>query len=1054
MFRVKLLTLLVMFLTITGLLFISGSRHTLYADDHILIENDFEDGTTQGWGPRGDAIVEASTEDANSGTYSLKTTGRTQGWHGPSQNVLGMMQPGGIYEVSGYVKLVAGQTPSQIIIAMQRTPSGGDTSYDWIAPSADAGVTDAGWVFLQGQYSFADPVSELILYAESSNAETEFYLDDLTISEVTPPPPTSGGIVLETDFEDGSAQGWGPRGDAAVTAVTTTAQSGSYSLEVTGRTDGWNGTQYNVQGLLLPDTTYSVSGHVRLVEGQVLDSGTRIMISMQRTPVDGDTSYEWVAPSAPDAITDSEWTNLQAQYSYSGDVSELILYIESSDPDVEFYLDNVVITGQAQLPIQTDIPSVYETLANEFIVGAALEPDQLDSQRHADLLTMHFNSITAENAMKPESIQPTEGNFTWDNADRLVEFANDNNMYIHGHTLVWHEQAAQWMFLDASGEPMEPTPENKALLLQRMEDHIRATVSRYEDDINVWDVVNEAIDPGQENCMRESIWYQIAGVDFIKTAFEVAREEAPDAVLLLNDFGTTSPQKRQCLYDLASSLIAEGVPIDGIGMQQHNNIQNPSIADIEATIELFASLGVEVHITELDVSIYTSGSDAYLTEADVPENVLITQGHRFKELFEMFRRQSDNIGSITFWGIADDHTWLTNRPITRVDLPMMFDQQLQAKYAYWGVVDPSVLPVPIQEMTIFQDAPMVDGQTELAWEMLPSTHIEASETFAADFQTRWDDDKLYVLVEVTDRSRDMNDSVEIFIDGNNDKSDTYGDDDQHQTFTYGNRVGDNFVVRPTGHGYRLEAVFALDETAVIGDQIGFDIRVTNARDADNPISWNDITHTQDNDTSRFGVLNLAEAMKLTIAGYASTPPTIDGAPDAIWGRAVAVSTDVLVEGSIGATASVKALWDEEYLYVYAVISDELLSKESSNAWEEDSLEIFVDQNNGKTISYEPDDGQYRINFDNEQSFGGVGASADKITSATQIIDGGYIVEAAIALDAIDPQHGTFIGYDAQVNDDDVGDGTRSGVMMWHDPTGQGYQNTSRLGVLMLVNTSR
>ena len=152
MFNKKLLNYLVMFVAMASILVLTGSwANIVSADSHIILATDFEDGTTQGWGPRGSVTVEAITEDAQSGSYSLKTTGRTANWNGPSINVLGSLQPGGVYEISGYVKLVAGQPASRLIISMQRTPLGGDTSYDWIVPSAEDGVTDAEWVFLQGQ---------------------------------------------------------------------------------------------------------------------------------------------------------------------------------------------------------------------------------------------------------------------------------------------------------------------------------------------------------------------------------------------------------------------------------------------------------------------------------------------------------------------------------------------------------------------------------------------------------------------------------------------------------------------------------------------------------------------------------------------------------------------------------------------------------------------------------------------------------------------------------------------------------------------------------------
>ena len=182
-------------------------------------------------------------------------------------------------------------------------------------------------------------------------------------------------------------------------------------------------------------------------------------------------------------------------------------------------------------------------------------------------------------------------------------------------------------------------------------------------------------------------------------------------------------------------------------------------------------------------------------------------------------------------------------------------------------------------------------------------------------------------------------------------------------------------------------------------------------------------------------------------------PVIDGVEDTAWSRASKITTSTWVQGSSGATAKVKTLWDSGHLYIYAVVTDPVLSDASSNPWEEDSIEIFVDQNNAKTPNYQSDDGQYRVNYLNVQSFGGA-ASADKFVTAAKIVPGGYVVEASIALDAIQPHTGTLIGFDFQVNDDGQGNGTRTSVVTWNDPTGQSYQNTSRFGVLQLAKHGR
>ena len=843
------------------------------------IQYTFEDGA-QGWMPRGEATVSVADDMAHTGTQSLLVTNRTANWHGGTVDVLGVLEPGNTYEISAYVRLAEGAPASRVILTMERTPVGGDTVYEWIAPSAENGVTDGDWVLLKGQYAYSAKAATLLLYLESPDAElVDFYIDDVTITLV----PTEEGERIY-DFEDGSAQGWLPRGDASVSVVDDMAYSGSHSLLVANRTANWHGASVDVSQFLKPGNAYEIGGYVRLAEG---GPASQVIITMQRTPASGDTVYEWIAPSSENGVTDSEWVYLQGQYSYSGEAKELLLYMESPDAElVSFYIDDITIGGQIALTIQTDIPSVYETLADYFPVGAAFGPGQLDSENQTELLAYHFNSLTPDNTMKPGPIQPSEGNFRWTNADNLVEFAQAHNMAVHGHTLVWHQQAAEWMFKDADGNEMTATPENKELLLKRLEEHIRAVVGRYKDAVNVWDVVNEVIDTSQPDCMRHSMWYEVTGMDYIVTAFRVAREEDPDAVLLINDYNTYQVKKRECIYTLVQNLQEQGVPVDGIGMQMHTNIQVPSISSVEAAIERFAELG-EVHITELDMSVYTNDTASYETISD---ELLLEQGYRYRDLFEVFKSHADVIGSVTFWGLGDDTTWLKTFPITRLNMPLLFDQQLQAKYAYWGVVDPSKLPEQTQSQ--------VDEEIE------------------------------------------------------------------------------------------------------------------------------------------------APRMTTALRGT----PVIDAEEDAVWANAEVVTTSVWVLGKSGSTATVRTLWDDEHLYVYAVVTDSLLSNAAADAWEQDSFEVFVDQNNAKTAFYEADDGQYRVNYENVQSFGGA-ASADTITSATKIIPGGYIVELAITLDAITPQAGMLMGVDFQVNNDENGDGVRDSVVLWNDPTHQSYQDTSRLGVL-------
>jgi endo-1,4-beta-xylanase len=342
-------------------------------------------------------------------------------------------------------------------------------------------------------------------------------------------------------------------------------------------------------------------------------------------------------------------------------------------------------TGQR---IQTDIPSLYQSLAGYFPVGAAIWQGDI-SGAHSELLTRHFNSITAENAMKWAVIEPVEGQFNFAPADALVDFAKTHHMRVRGHTLCWHKQVPAWVFQDSDGKEMTPSPANKALLLRRLENHIRAVVSHYKKDVYAWDVVNEVIDPKQPDGFRRSSWFLITGTDYIAVAFRVAHEVDPEARLYINDYDTTDLPKRTLLYQLVRDLRKRGVPLDGVGHQMHSTIQAPSAAAVVKTINLFSALGVDNQITELDVSVYTDQTSRYAT---IPEALLQQQGSQYRGYFAAFRKLKGKISSVTLWGQADDHTWKKNFPIRRLDMPLLFDEHLQAKPAFWAIVDPAHRP--------------------------------------------------------------------------------------------------------------------------------------------------------------------------------------------------------------------------------------------------------------------------------------------------------------------------------------------------------------------------
>ena len=345
-----------------------------------------------------------------------------------------------------------------------------------------------------------------------------------------------------------------------------------------------------------------------------------------------------------------------------------------------------------------DLPALKHAYADYFHIGAAVAPYQLIGP-HADLLKKHYNMIVAENIMKPEALQPVEGQFHFEEADKMIEFAKEHDMEVRFHTLVWHNQTPAWFFQDKNGEPMVVDGEiadpdnyeaNRTLLLDRMETHIREVVRRYAHDIDSWDVVNEAI---EGNGYRQSDYYIMTGSDFIHEAFRITADElekqGATAKLYYNDYETQNPRKRDLIYEMVKEMMEKDIPIDGIGHQAHMTLIHPPVELLVESIEKMASLGLDNQITELDMSIYTfDGQQSYGSYENIPEDVLETQAERYEEVFQALRDLSDSVSSVVFWGISDDHTWLHDFPTRgRVNAPFVFDHQLKAKSGYYAITE-------------------------------------------------------------------------------------------------------------------------------------------------------------------------------------------------------------------------------------------------------------------------------------------------------------------------------------------------------------------------------
>lgn len=330
--------------------------------------------------------------------------------------------------------------------------------------------------------------------------------------------------------------------------------------------------------------------------------------------------------------------------------------------------------------------TLKETYHDYFSIGVAVGPKNLVGDE-AVLIKKQFNSITAENAMKMESLQPKEGEFYWKDADSIVNFGLKNHIKIRGHNLCWHEQVPNWFFIGKDGK--EAT---KDVLLQRLKTHINTVVKRYKGKIYAWDVVNEAIDDDPKNFIRNSKWYQILGDDFIVKAFEYAHEADPNAKLYYNDYNTERPEKRERIYKLLKSLLEKNVPIDGVGLQAHWSIYEPSEEELRTAIQRYSSLGLKIQFTEVDMSIYPWEKSKRTKRPDEDDRFTTTlaqkQSEKYAMVFKVFREFKSVITNVTFWNISDRYTWLDEYPVVgRKNYPLLFDANLQPKKAFWEVVN-------------------------------------------------------------------------------------------------------------------------------------------------------------------------------------------------------------------------------------------------------------------------------------------------------------------------------------------------------------------------------
>jgi GH35 family endo-1,4-beta-xylanase len=695
-----------------------------------------------------------------------------------------------------------------------------------------------------------------------------------------------GTVVYSSTFEDGTVGDWAPRGP-----VTLAVENGA--LLTTGRTADWNGPSIDLTGLITPGGVYEISLDVRFAEGS---TGTQLSATVQREAA-GTTSYDSLVYQA---AAGTEWTTLSGEYSIASAADALTFYVESPTVDASYLVDNFQVTEVTPPGVDPNIPSLKDVLAEEYRFGAAIDPRDL-SGGTGDLLNKHFNQITAENHMKVEAIQPTEGAFNFSAADELVAHAEANGMEVYGHTFLWHSQTPDWWFTypaghPNAGEPLGNSAEDQQIMLDRLEAHIGAIAAHYGDRVWAWDVVNEVISDNAAEVYRNSRWFQIfQGPEYISHAFRIARAEldavgATEVKLFINDYGTDNPAKRDNLYNLVSNMLADGVPVDGVGHQTHISLNTP-LSNIESSIDKFAGLGVLQAVTELDVAIGAPVEGVEFPEYDAR---IVEQGHYYRDLFAMLATK--DLESVTVWGLHDGRSWLRGFNGTRpLESPLPFDDNLQAKWAYWGIVDPTRLPeIPVEpepeyarvQVPQAKDAPVIDGKKDRAWKKAATVATEvrvegSADGATADVSLMWDENAVYALFEVTDPTLDESsanpweeDSVEVFLNPGNTKEGGYGDADGQYRVSFNNVVtlGGNgpeagaitSAAVATATGYRVEIAIALAEgQGAVGVEHGLDLQVNDATDGVRTAAhtWYDPTGQSWSTNKMWGIAELVKKVK-------------------------------------------------------------------------------------------------------------------------------------------------------------------------------------------------
>ncbi len=734
---------------------------------------------------------------------------------------------------------------------------------------------------------------------------------------------------------------------------------------------------------------------------------------------------------------------------------------------VEVVIDVTPESERPQKGVEYDIVDLRDPVAalmgDDFIIGTAASYDEFADELDMELVFKHFNGVTLGNELKPDAMLKSsapiityelngedvpfpELSFTTPESrlDLFVDWNEkhpDKQIKIRGHVLVWHSQTPEFFFhedYDTSKPYVTPDVMNKRLeiYIREVAQHFTAPGSKYASLFYGWDVVNEAVSDstgtyrngsGNDN----SAWWRVYNSqEFITNAFVYANRYMPaDIALFYNDYNETGTTKMKGICQLLNDVKATpGARIDGMGMQGHYQIANnsPTMDQFKTAAKAYAEIVDQVQVTELDFKGATSAKDERLSE-------------RYKAVYDTIRRlrnEGVNFTGMTIWGVTDKHSWLQTANNngggsngSSRQYPLLFDDYYKAKDCFWTLVNAGELEPELKSVTLVQNA-TGDFSGGQAYTFGTNT--------TATVVPMWREGFFDLKISVNDTQWYKMDEVDIYLDAGN------GINHVNVNRSQASNVPGVDVIQ-TESGYDVILSVAIDNEVLQANKVKFDI-VVNNDEAGDKFAFADTTFKQAESSKYY-----AETVVKPLLAVKKGTPAVDGdASDAVW--ATANEMPLLINIGAKASATAKVLWDEENLYILADVKDSVLNKDSGDAWQQDSIEIFVDENNAKTGAYQDDDKQYRVNYVNEHSFNGTKCVEENFNTEVTVTEEGYVVEAAIKWTDITPAVGALVGLELQVNDADES-GKRAGTLSWADNTGNGWSSTEVFGTIILTDGS-